>query len=1009
MRKIACITLIMLLGWQASWAQDLLVKGVVTGANDGLTIPGVSVVEKGTTNGTTTNLDGNYQIKVGADATLVFSYIGMKQVEALVGTKNEVNISLEADNVAMDEIVVVGYGVQKKSDITGAVASVDFEELEAQPINTVNDAIKGRIAGVQVLSNSGTPGGSISIRVRGIGTVNNADPLYVVDGVPTTDIDFLNPNDIASVEVLKDASSSAIYGSRGANGVVLLTTKSGKKNSAPRVNVDAYYGVKEVINNWETTTGSEWYGIQETLNETRTSPIDLTQVDENVNTDWFDEITRSATVQDYNVSVSGGGEKSSYVFGTGYYDEEGTVIGSDYNRINARLKTDYQVKSYLRVGANINIQNNKQHTITEGSYHTGTINTAIKIEPVVPVWIDEAEGIYDYSKFTDYPNPVAQIEYNNYRTEEFRLLGNVFAEVEILKDLKFKSSYSLNRSVTDTYNFTPEYYVNVNQSNETNSVYRGYNRDVYETLENTLNYTKTIGLHDFSAMVGFTKEKNRIEWMSGTTNNIPNEDEALWYLSSGADGDVAEGSASEYTLMSYLGRFNYAYNNKYLLTASFRADGSSRFSDGNKWGYFPSVALGWKLTEEDFLQDAEWLSILKLRGGWGQIGNQNIGTYPYQTTMNGDSQYRYVFGEDEEVYQGYVVTDMSDENIKWETVESINIGVDAALFDARLEMSFDWYTKDTKDMLLDVPIPYYYGYESGPTVNVGEANNKGIEFSVSWRNQINSDLSYNIGFNVSSYKNEMTSLGSGEPITGGTYYSGSATRTEEGESIGYFYGYKTDGVFQSQSEIDAHAIQQGSDNSSLQPGDMKFVDVNGDGEVDSDDKTKIGSPDPDFTYGINLGLQYKNWELSAFIQGSKGNDIFNAMKTHLYKFDETNKHKDMLNSWTSSNTDTDMPRITGYDVNDSNRTSDRFVEDGSYMRLKNLMVAYNFPKSWINHAKLSSAKLYFSGQNLWTVTDYSGADPEIGQITSTNYLSRGVDIGTYPQAKTYVVGVKLGF
>ncbi|MUP37074.1 SusC/RagA family TonB-linked outer membrane protein [Labilibaculum euxinus] len=1007
MRKIACFTLIMLLGWQVSWAQDLLVKGVVTGAEDGLTIPGVSVVVKGTTNGTTTDFDGKYEIKVGADAILVFSYIGMKPFETAVGTQAELNVVLQADNFAMDEVVVVGYGVQKKSDITGAVASVDFEDLESQPINTVSDALKGRIAGVSVVSNSGAPGGSISIRVRGIGTVNNADPLYVVDGIPTTDINFLNPNDIASIEVLKDASSSAIYGSRGANGVVLVSTKSGKSNTAPRVDVDAYYGVKEVINNWETTSGSEWYSIQEEMNKTRTSPLDLSQVDKNVNTDWFDEITRSATVQDYNVSVSGGSDKLTYILGAGYYDEEGTVKGSDYERITTRLKTDYQAKEYLKIGTNINIQSNKRSSITEGSYHTGVINTAIKLEPVIPVWINESEGKYDYSKFTDYPNPVAQIAYDNYRTEQFRLLGNVFAELEIIKDLKLKTSYGLNRSVTDTYDFDPVYFVNTNQSNGVSKVYRGYDRSVYQTWENTLTYNKTIGKHDIGALVGFTKEKSRYEWLTGSKTNVPNEDEALWYLDGAADGDLTTGSAEEYSLMSYLGRINYSYDNKYLMTVNFRADGSSRFADGNRWGYFPSVALGWKLSEENFMKDINWLSILKLRGGWGQIGNQNIGVYPYQTTMNGSAQYRYIFGNDEAVNQGYVVTSMKDRNIQWETVESLNLGFDAALFDARLEVSFDWFNKDTKNMLLSVPIPYYYGYEAGPVVNVGEANNKGMELSFSWRDQIGKDFSYNIGLNVSTYKNEMKSLGSGQPIIGGAYYLGNATKTEEGESIGYFYGYKTDGVFQTQAEIDAYATQ--GNNSLLQPGDMKFVDVTGDGIVDGDDRTKLGSPDPDYTYGINLGAQYKNWEISAFIQGSKGNEIFNAMKTHLYKFDETSKHKDMLNSWTPTNTNTNMPRLTGYDRNDTNRTSDRFVEDGSYMRLKNLMVAYNFPKRWLNRAKLSSAKLYFSGQNLWTITDYTGADPEIGQISSTNYLSRGVDIGTYPQAKTYVVGVKLGF
>jgi len=990
-------------------AQNRPVSGVIREKATNEPLPGVSVVEKGTNNGTVTDVNGRFDFSVKEGATLQISFIGMKTQEISVGDASTISVQLESSVEEVDEVLVVGYGTQRKSDITGAVASVNFEDLESQPINTVTDALKGRVAGVQVLSNSGSPGGSISVRVRGIGTVNDADPLYVVDGVPVSDIDFLNPNDIASIEILKDASSSAIYGSRGANGVVLVTTKSGSVNSASRIDVDAYYGAKKVINNWETTSGAEWYSIQEEMNKTRTSPIDLSQVDPGVDTDWFDEITRTATVQDYNISISGGTDKMTYILGGGYYDEEGTVKGSDYERINARMKTDYQVTNYLKVGTNINIQSNKRHTIPEGDYHTGTINTAIKIEPVVPVWINEAEGIYDYSKFTDYPNPVAQIEYENRRIEEFRLLGNVFAELEIIKNLKVKTSYGLNRTVTDTYDFDPVYYVNNNQRNDINNVYRKYNRSVYQTWENTLSYNRTFGKNEISALAGFTKEKSRIEWLSGSKNNIPNEDDDLWYLDAGADGDLAGGSASEVTLMSYLGRINYAYDNKYLMTVNFRADGSSRFADGNRWGYFPSVAVGWKMSEENFMKNINWLSMLKIRGGWGQIGNQNIGTYPYQTTMNGNAQYRYVFGSDEDIHQGYVVTAMKDKDIKWETVESLNLGFDAALFDARFEVSFDWFNKNTKDMLLDVPIPYYYGYESGPTVNVGKANNKGVEVSVNWRDQINTSLSYNIGVNVSTYKNKMKSLGSGEPISGGTYYSGSATRTEEGESIGYFYGYKTDGVFQSQAEIDDYSIQLGSDNADLQPGDMKFVDVNDDGVVDGDDRTKIGSPDPDYTYGINLGAKYKNWEISAFFQGSHGNEIFNAMKTHLYNFDETNKHKDMLRSWTPTNTNTNMPRLTGNDKNNTNRTSDRFVEDGSYMRLKNLMVGYNFPRRWLNRVKVNSAKLYFSGQNLWTITDYSGADPEIGQISSTNYLSRGVDIGTYPQATTYVLGIKLGF
>lgn len=976
---------------------------------EGIPIPGVSVVEQGTANGITTQLDGSYSLSVQEDAVLSFSFIGMESKNISVKGKRVVDVTLRYAVSELDEVVVVGYGVQKKSDITGAVASVDFDDLKMQPINTVDDAIKGRVAGVQVYANSGAPGGSVSVRIRGVGTVNNADPLYVVDGIPVSDINFLNPNDIASLEVLKDASSSAIYGSRGANGVVLITTKSGKLNMPAIVSVNSYYGIKEALNNWETTTGAEWYGIQETLNKTRTSPLNLGVVDKNVNTDWFDEITRVAAVQDYNVSITGGSDKMTYIAGGGYYSEEGTIEGADFDRITARLKTDYKVKDWMVVGANINMQQNEKHTINEANYRTGTVNSAIKIEPVIPVWKDEAKGIYDYSKFTDYVNPVAQIAYNNYRREQFRLLGNTYVEIEPIKNLKLKSSYGIQRTVSDTYDFVPIYEVNINQRNLINKVSKGNRRAVSQVWENTVTYDREIEKHNVSLLAGFTKEKSRSEWESGSKNNIPNEDPTLWFFDAATDGDLVTGAAAEYTMMSYLGRVNYSYDNKYLLTASFRADGSSRFSEGNRWGYFPSLALGWKISNEKFLRDIDWLSSLKIRTGWGQIGNQNIGVYPYQTTMNGSAQYRYLFGLEEDVFQGYVITAMKDKNIKWETVESLNFGIDGSFFKNRLDISLDWFNKDTKDMLLGVPIPYYYGYENGPVVNVGEVNNKGLEFAANWKNQVSKDFSYNIGFNISTYKNKMISLGNGSPISGGTYLGGSSTRTEVGESIGYFYGYKTAGVFQTQEEIKGWAVQQGKDNSGLEIGDMKFVDVNGDGKVNDEDRTKIGSPDPDFTYGINLGANYKGWEFSAFLQGTQGNDIFNGMKAFLYAFDETNKHKDMLNSWTPENRNTNMPRLDGNDVNNTNRTSDRFVEDGSYLRLKNVTLGYNFPNEWLEKVKISSAKLYVSAQNLFTFTNYSGADPEIGQMTATNYLSRGLDNGTYPQARTFIVGLRIDF
>ncbi len=998
-------------------AQTKTVSGIVKD-DQKMPLPGVNVVLKSNpSQGTITDIDGKYALEVTDGEVLVFRFIGMKSQEVPVGSQTTIDVVMESEFIGLDEVVAVGYGVQKKSDITGAVASVKFDELPIEGISNVDQALQGRMAGVQVTANTGSPGGSISVRVRGIATVNNSDPLYVVDGLPVDNIDFLNPNDINSIEVLKDASASAIYGSRGANGVVLVTTKKGSYGDKANITLTAYYGSQQVINNWETTSGSEWYAIQEEMNKTRTEPIDLTQVDKNVNTDWFKEITRVAPMKDVNLNINGGTEKMTYSLSIGHFDQDGTIEKTSFERNNIKLNSEFKATKRFIVGTNLNIQKNERNSLTFDSYHTGVINTALKLEPVIPVF--QEDGAYDYSKFTDYPNPVAQIEYENSSSELLTVNGNIYGQLELMDGLSFKTSLGMSTARSDSYGFVPVYFVNTNQQNLINKVTRGYSRSEYYNWENTLNYNKTFGKHTVGGLVGYTIEETDRQGVSASKQNIPNEEPFMWYLDAAAEGDLASGWGSEFSYMSYLGRTNYSFDNKYLVTINFRADASSRFPESNKWGYFPSFALGWKVTEESFMPETDWLSSLKLRTGWGQVGNDKIGNYPYQSTMNGNNQYRYLFG-DEVVNQGYVVTGMVDPEIKWETVESLNIGFDALLFGGMIETSFDWYKKTTKDMLLRVPIPYYFGYESGPTSNVGDVENKGIEFAINHQNQLTNGFKYNVGFNISTVKNKVTSIGNSNPFSAGAYYGGNATRFDVDESIGYFYGYVTDGLFQSQAEIDKHAVQQGTANEKLMPGDLRFKDINGrdengeltglpDGKIDGDDRTNIGSPIPDFIYGINLGCSYKGFDVSMFFQGSEGNEIFNAMKTHLYKFDETNKHKDMLNSWTPGNTNTDMPRLSGSDQNNTNRTSDRFVEDGSYIRLKNLTVGYNLPKSLTNRVGLSSFRVYFSGQNLWTKTKYSGADPEVGQRSSTNYLSNGVDIGNYPLAKVYSVGVKVGF
>jgi len=992
----------------SSVAQTRTVTGKVVD-NSGQPLPGVNIVIKGTTTGTITDFDGKYKVDAKASDVLVFSFLGYVSQE-IPAANSIINVTLKEDTKALDEVVVVGYGTQKKSDITGAVASVGEDQLKGQPVTNVSQALQGRVAGVQITSNSGAPGSSMHVRIRGIGTINNADPLYVVDGLPVENIDFVNPSDITSVEVLKDASASAIYGSRGANGVVLITTKSGKYNSKGKVTLDTYYGFQNVIDNWNTTTGPEWYSIEEKLNETRTHPADLSVYDKNQNTNWMKAITRTAPMKNVNFNVTGGSKDLTYSLSLGYLDQAGTVLGTDYSRYTTNLNVGYQVSQNFHIGANMSIYHYNKHQINEENYHVGVINTAVKLEPVVPVWADKANGVYGTSPNNDYPNPLAAINYDNTAKKQFQFVGNVFGELTLANGLKIKTSYGQNASWLDEYNFVPVYKVSNNQYNAQNYVYRGYEKYYHWTWENTLHYNTKFGKNSLAALAGFSMEDKRDETLSGTKYDVPNEDPAMWYINAAADGDLTTGKAKESTLVSFLGRINYSYDNKYLATVNFRADASSRFPKENKWGYFPSIALGWKISHEEFLKNVSWLSMLKIRAGWGQIGNQNVlSYYPYQETMSGYKQYRYLFGTNETIDQGYVVVDMTDPTIKWETVESSNVGFDGAFFNNRLSASFDWYNKKTKDMLMKVPIPYYYGYESGPYSNVGSVVNKGIELSIDYKDKLTSKLSYDVGFNISTIKNKVLSIGSGGAIAGGYYYGGTATRTEVGKSIGYFYGYKTDGLFQSQAEIDAAPVQQGTHNEALQPGDLKFVDVNGDKVINSQDETYLGSPIPKFTYGFHLGANYGAFDLSAAFQGTYGNKIFNGMKVHLYQYDMTNKSKELLDAWTPTNTNTNVPRLNGNDRNNTNRISDRYVEDGSYLRLKNLTVGYTLPSNLTKKAGIQNVRFYFTGQNLLTFTKYTGADPEIGQQSSTNYTSLGVDIGTYPQARTYAFGVKIGF
>ena len=997
---------------------DHKVSGVVVDES-GIPIIGANILVKGTTVGSITDMDGHFVIEnVPESATLVISYIGYVTKAMTAVPDKAMKIVLMEDRQTLNEVVVVGYGTMKKSDITGAISSVSQEKISAQPVANVSSALQGLATGVSVTSNSGSPGSAATIRIRGVGTVNDAEPLYVVDGMPVTDINYLSSSDIQSMEILKDASASAIYGSRGANGVILITTKKGVVGK-PTVTFDAYWGSSKLLNNLDLMSGPEWYDLQAEINKVRAqdgiSELDLSLVDRNTSTNWMDEISRSAFMHNYSIGISAG-KANDYKFnlGVNYLNQEGTVKKTKYERINIRQSSEKTIiKNRLVVGTNLSISKSNSSGISEftgsGEYDAdyGVISNAIRVEPVVPA-IKE-DGKYGSSPYIDYYNPLADIMYSDQRGKRLAVIGNAYGELDIIKGLKFKSSFGAEIRRNEDKYFSPVYFVSNSQKNQTSSLSKDLTNGNYYTFENTLNYVTTIAKkHNLNVLVGYTNEWGKTENFGLNAQDLIGESPNLHYIDATLDKNKTTGSnnATDYGMISYLGRLHYDYNDKYLLTVTFRRDGSSKFSKDNRWGNFPSFALGWRLDNEKFFKklNANWISSLKLRAGWGQIGNQNIGSYLDRSLLSLSTQYGALFGADETLYQGIAVRRLGNPNIKWETTESTNVGIDATFFNNRMAFSFEYYNKTTKDMLLAAPMPKYMGYPNNTYTNIGAANNRGIELNLEWRDKIR-DFEYNIGFNMSTIRNRMTKLNGGTPIPSGEIRYQSATYTNEGMPIGAFWGYVTDGLIQTQDQLNAVKKPGYLPNAEL--GDVLFVDTNNDGVLNENDKRMIGNAIPDVIYGFNLGMAWKGFDLSMQFGGTIGNEIFNAMRLYTYSLtDITNKDRALLNYWTPTNTDTNIPRLAAADYNNNNRLSDRYVENGTYLRLRNVQLGYTLPASLVQKAKLQRVRIYLSGQNLFTISNYSGIDPEVGQGGS---LSRGVDFGIYPQSRTITGGVNVTF
>ncbi len=984
---------------QEVFASQGLVKGSVKGT-DGEPLVGATIIIKGTTNGTTADADGNFRLKAANGDVLVASYIGTFTSEVTYTGQAQIDFVLQIDITSLEEIVVVGYGTQKKEDVTGAISLVDMEELNKRQVATVDQALQGQVAGVDVTSSSGTPGGGIMIRIRGTGTLNDSSPLFVVDGLMVNDINFINPNDIESMQVLKDASATAIYGSRGSNGVVIITTKKGEEGRS-QIQFSTYAGVQNFWRSTNVLDASTWGQLRNEAMVAAGNSAPIVNPENLENTNWFDEIkNENAAIYSLNLSLSGAGKKGNYFISANKFLQDGIIKKTSFERLSFRINSSYQVKPWLKVGENINVIRSTTQRGVEQDEWTSMVITSIARDPASPVRYDD--GSFASGTYNDTWNPAAIIEYTNNDDVVYRTIGNVFADITLTEGLTFRSSYSLEYSFGETDSYRPVYYVSSVQQNAISNYSKNNSSRFIGQWSNTLNYVNTFGDHSFDALLGYESYSNDYQYNGLSVNDIPSDDINIRYIdnATGSNAATVWGSINQVRQLSALGRVNYAYKDKYLLTANFRADASSKFAKKNRWGYFPSFSAGWRISDESFFSSVSLINNLKLRVGWGLIGNQGS-VPPYQDVTTSSAGANYLWGG--ALASGSSFPGSGNDEIQWETSGTTNFGLDFGFFEGKLSGSAEYYIKTTTGMLLQVPIPSQAGIQSSPTLNAGEMKNAGFELALLYRNNDNK-LRYSFGGNFSKINNEVVDLGATDAFIDGAFFMNSfnVTRTTAGNPIAQFYGYKTDGLFQNQAEIDAQTAQQ-----NVAPGDVRYVDADNDGELDFE---YLGSPLPNFTYAFNANLGYEGFDLGIQIQGVQGNKIFNG--TSFYKRSSTanwNLGKDMVNRWTGegSQNDARYPRMNAADVNNS-LMSDRYIEDGSYMRIKNLQLGYTLKKSLISKLKLSQLRVYVNAQNLLTFTKYSGLDPEIG-MNGYSPLDIGVDRGFYPQARVYSAGLTVTF
>lgn len=1025
MKKIF-LTFIVLFSVVSGFAQSMTVSGVVTSDEGNEALPGVFVVVKGTTTGTSTDIDGSYSISVEGGGTLQFSSIGFETAEFVVSGP-KLDVVLKTDSYVLDEVVAIGYGVMKKSDLTGSVASVKGDQLQKTPAAGLDQALQGVAAGVTVNASSGQPGAAAEVRIRGIGTVNGAAPIYVVDGVIVDNITYLSPNDIVSTEILKDASATAIYGSRGANGVILVTTKKGGNDEKVNVSIDAYAGVQFAANQINLMGANEFANTLATLSgsakqlETLKSKgvdgwvrayllgkstfyptnLDYSAID----TNWQDVVFRPAPIQNYHVSVDKGGKKGYVSMSANWFSQDGTVIGSDFTRTSLRINSAIDIAKWLRIGENLTFMMSHGRNAMNNSSEAGAsiLSAAIAMAPWDPARYpngaknslgeDLSGAISAASNFKNVVNPLSMVEHSHPSDKTERWVGDLFLELKPVKGLTIRSDVSLDLSNIRHKVYKDAYKHSTFDMAEKNFLESSMSRYSTVIVENTATYARDIDKHSFSVMVGQTTEEYNYQSISGSGNSILNPSESNWWLSQTTENnDRAGDGAARSRRVAALGRVHYGYDSRYMVTVNFRADGSSKFAE-HRWGFFPSAAAAWRIKNESWLKDASQVDELKLRLGWGRIGNDKIGDDAFLLKMGmGPTFFGSVFGTgDQMLVDGASILTYINNGGKWETTEQWNVGVDFGFFGNRFTGSLELFNRDTYDMLLSVKAPAHVGNRYDASANVGTVRNQGIELTLNHRNQVG-EFGYSIGGNVSFIKNRLTALNGGEKVWG------DKSVCDEGLPLYTFWGYEYEGIYRSDEEVKEHLFADGAA-AGISAGDAKYHDRNHDGKIDDDDKTALGNPFPWLTYGINFSMDWKGLDVQLFFQGVGGNKIYNALRLRTEGTGNASTlSTSMRDMWSAGNPDGSIPNPLGSPMNFE--TSSRFVESGAYFRLKNLQIGYTIPQRLTQKIKMERFRVYLSASNLFTLTKYSGYDPEVGG---------GVDYGNYPQSRTVMLGINVNF